>query len=107
MSINSRLISALSSLVAASPNRYSGSGYEYAVFDTIDTPELFGDSSPGVISSHVILNYYAPVEMNTVAKRKQIAEAIHAAGFTYPTSTSSGDASQQRIIYEFEGIDNG
>ena len=103
MTVNELLIAAITPLVpVCKPDSYEGTASEYCVFRYDESPEVFSDGHPDVILSPVILEWYLPVGVNPIKKKRQICRAIFEAGFTYPYVTNASDGGYQHYVFEFE-----
>lgn len=116
MSINARIIEAVTPVVSVCvPEPYdpnSGeAASEYCTFEYTEMPDSFGDDGPEVIRYLIRMNYFAPLSTvngasnNTMARRKALRQAIHDAGFTYPSVENATDDEYQHFVYEFEDVD--
>lgn len=104
MSLNSRIVKALSGLVPSPPHAdtYKGPDTLYLVFNITEIPADFGDDDAGHYRALVQVHLYAPHEKNTVKLRREIKAAIVAAGFARPSVTPASDERGQHYVFEFE-----
>lgn len=107
MSLNSRLVDALSGLTPEPPaaDTYKGDEKLYIVFNYTLIPADFGDDDAGHYRALVQVHLYAPHELNTVSLRKTIAARLVSAGFTRPSITPASDAKGQHYAFECEDIE--
>ena len=74
-------------------------------------PDSFADDAPLYDRWLVQLHFFAPFTLNTTALRRQIRNALHAAGYTYPTlvdaseKTRATDGTEQHVVFEFEAVE--
>ena len=87
------------------PNIYTGSETEYIVFNYSELPTLHADGRPHAIRYLVQVHWYLPLKTNPNTKKKQIKNALHGAGFTYPSTTNASDGEGQHFVFEMEGFD--
>lgn len=106
MSAYSDIRTALTSMgYPIATNIYTGTGSTYFVITLNSFPADFSDDDPQHLTNMVMLHLYAPNALNTVTIRKQVATALVAAGFTYPSFTDVSDAETQHIVFECEGME--
>lgn len=106
MSINERIITAVTPVVAVcEPNYYEGEEEVYCTFNVTENPVAFGDNAPHAIQYLPQLHYYLPLKQNSLATRRALCRAIRDAGFTYPSVTDASDESGQHYVFEFEDVD--
>lgn len=107
MSLNSRLVDALSELTPEPPaaDTYKGTQALYIVFNYSLVPADFGDDDAGHYRALVQVHLYAPHAKNTVLLRREISRRLVAAGFTRPSVTPASDASGQHYVFECEDIE--
>ena len=67
--------------------------------------DVFAEGMPSVIRNPVILNWYLPVGVNPLEKKKIMCRALAAAGFTYPSVTNASDEGSQHFVFECEWAD--
>ncbi len=82
---------------SASPPRY----YTFSVSSRGDD---FADDEPGCERCQITVHYFAPLAENTVARIKQTKQALHTAGFTWPSSIDASDEDGQHIVFECEDV---
>lgn len=83
-------------------NVYTGTAQPYFVITINTLPADFADDEPQHLRNLIMLHLYAPHELNTVTLRKQVAQALTGAGFTYPAMTDASDETTQHIVFETE-----
>lgn len=104
--VNERLRSALLPIVPiVEPDVYKGNEDEYIVFSMSDIPVFFGDNEPEFIRHLISVNWYLPHGIDYVAKKRQIANALAAADFSYPTIVDIGDEQGAGFCFETEAVD--
>lgn len=109
MSIEERIVRAVApiGLPCAHPN-YDGEEKTFLTFNLDAIPDNFADDGPLHERWIVQLHLFAPVTQNTRKLRKEIRNAVFAAGFTYPDQIDASEAfkktdgSEQHIVFEFE-----
>ena len=93
---------------------YDGEEATYFTLNMNAIPSDFADDAPQHDRWLIQLHLFAPFKLNTTTIRRQIRNALFAAGFTYPSlvdaseSARSSDGTEQHIVFEFdaaEGID--
>lgn len=103
MSMNEKLIQAIKPIVpVCEPDGYDGEADEYCVFSATELGACFGDDRPTAICFLVSLHYYLPRGCNPIAKKKQIAQALSGADFTWPSITNASDEAGQHYVFECE-----
>jgi hypothetical protein len=106
MSINSTIRTAITPIVAVCvPDVYTGTATEYCTFNYSELPEIFADGKPDVIRYLVQLHWMFPRNTSPFAKKKQIKNALHNAGLTYPSVTNASDSDGGHLIFECEATD--
>lgn len=106
MSIDETIRTVLTPLVTeVHPNIYKGSSLEYIVYTYAEYGTVFADSSPDCIRYLVQINWYLPHGQNPRAKKKQIKNALHGAGFTFPSVINASDSDGQHYSFECEYTD--
>lgn len=111
MSVNSIICTAITPIVPVCvpdvyrplPNETPAA--EYCTFNYSEIPDAFGDESPEAIRYLVQLHYFLPIGANSIAKKKQLKNALLNAGFTYPSVTNASDADGQHYALECEYAD--
>lgn len=92
MTVNEALRGAILPLVpVCEPDRYDGDAKEYCTFVYDDQPEVFAEGRPHCIRQLVVLNWYAPRDMDPLQKKRQICRALKNAGFTWPYVQNATD----------------
>lgn len=104
MSIEERLVNALSGLMPVASQSYKGEAAEYITTNYTAVPDDYGDDDAGHVRALVQVHYFAPHELNTVAMRREITRRIVAAGFTRPSITPASDGTSQHYVYECEDV---
>ncbi len=91
------------------PEPYDGDGATYCTYQITELPALFADGWPGTIRYHTYLHLYLPTGTNPIRLKARIAEALWAAGTTYPSIVDASDKEGQHFVFEFEigGMPNG
>lgn len=90
---------------------YDGDAQTYFTLNMDAIPSNFADDAPQHDRWLVQLHLFAPFSQNTTAIRRQIRNALQAAGFTYPSQvdasekTGASDGTEQHIVFEFEGTE--
>ncbi len=107
MNIDERIITALKPIVPAiEPILYEGDSLEYIVFN-YDEVFFYAESTAKVRRCLVQVHYYLPFNQNPNAKKRQIAQALNEAGFTYPSIYNASDKSGQHYTFQCEIADGG
>ena len=86
-------------------NVYTGTDTTYFVIMADTDPVNFADNAPRHERFSIMLHFVAPITFSDVTLRKQIKDALFAAGFTYPSTVNASDEKQTRIVYEFECLE--
>jgi hypothetical protein len=107
MSINSTIRAAVTPIVAVCvPDVYTGTEKEYCTFNYNEIPDIHAESKPHVIRYIVQLHWILPRTSNPSAKKKQIKNALHNAGMTYPSVTNASDGADSfHYVFECEATD--
>ena len=106
MSINSTIRAAVTPIVAVCvPDVYTGTATEYCTFNYSELPEVFADGKPDVIRYLVQLHWMFPKSTSPFSKKKQIKNALHNAGLTYPSVADASDSDGGHLIFECEATD--
>ena len=107
MTVNQAIIDAVTPIVSkVVPDNYNGEEKEYCVFNYTEYPDLYGDDGPTMIRYSVMLHYFLPLGENPIITKKRIQNALHDAGFTYPSVTNATDNEYQHYVFECEYIDD-
>ncbi|MEN6594696.1 MAG: hypothetical protein ABFC31_07125 [Clostridiaceae bacterium] len=104
MSVESDIIAAVSSIAPCSANTYTGTATTYFVIYADTIPANFANDEPRSERFLIQLHFFCPITTDTTTVRKQIKDAISAAGFSYPSMVNGGDDKTVRLIFEFEAI---
>lgn len=79
---------------------------KYFTFNIIDEHGAdFGDNEPGAIKQDMQLHFFLPIGENSIKEKRQVREAVFAAGFTYPKVTELREKKLKHIIFEFEAVE--
>ena len=106
MSIDATIRNAITPIVPiVKPNIYTGSETEYIVFNYSELPTLHADNHPNAMRYLVQVHWFCPGNVNPSAKKKRIRQALHGAGFTYPSTTNASDGEGQHFVFETEYCD--
>jgi len=106
MSVDSVIRSSLASLSeVVVPNKYDGELKNYIVYNYTSIPDVFAESEPDVMHYYCQVHWFLPHKENPNAKKKQICQALHGAGFTYPSITNASESSCQHYIFECQYCD--
>ena len=100
-----KLCAAVTPLVAiCRPNVYEPDIGEdsviYCTYNYNELPRIFAEGSPDVIVHLVMLHLYAPNGRDCRKLKRDLALALHLAGFTYPEITDASDADGQHFVLE-------
>lgn len=83
------------------PDIYTGDGTKYFTFNYADERGRdFGDNRPGYVLASMQIHFFLPMKENYRKEKKQVREALFAAGFTYPVVTELTDGQVRHIVYE-------
>ena len=111
MTVNERIVSALSDLapVSSDINTDKVKPLVYYVFTVRTRPYQFEDNAPTALIHDVLVNLFCPHNFDSFALRRETAERLFAAGFTYPADIDgglelfeAGNGGTQRRIFECE-----
>lgn len=103
MSVESKIIAAVAFSGYPCYRRiYTGTATTYFVMTIDSEPTDFADNAPRHERFSAMLHFVAPITFDDTTLRKQIKDALKAAGFTYPTAMDASDEKQLRVIYEFK-----
>lgn len=84
-------------------NCYDGSEKKYFTFNYADERGAdYGDNEPGCIKVSMQIHFFLPMDQDHIQEKKQIREALFAAGFTYPVVTEliETENNVRHIVYE-------
>ena len=105
-SLNERLIAAVRPVAGVCvPDLYLGEQEIYCTFNFTEIPSLFGDDISLATLYLVQLHLFLPLKAGSVALRRQLRDALVAAGFTAPTIANATDELTQHYVYEFQTMD--
>lgn len=105
LSVNEVLKSAVQPIVAVCvPDMYTGTESEYCTFNYTELPDEFGDDQPWLIRYSVQLHWFLPAKVNPLERKRQLRQAMIAAGFTAPTVTPASDDDGQHYVFECEWL---
>lgn len=109
VTVNEVLIAAVEPIIPdCVPDVYDGENLEYCVFNCTEIPDDFGDDQPWAIRYLVQLHWYLPAGSGSPeAKKRQIRQALIAAGFTAPTITPDHEEAGLHFVFECEWLDGG
>lgn len=105
MTVNEKIVQALSSFeIPITADFFGGGKKEYFTFNyASDRAENFGDDKPLNAVASMQIHYFLPVEKDYLSIKKQIRNALFAAGFTYPVVTHlTEDKKIRHLIFECE-----
>lgn len=105
VNLDERIITALSPIVSEiEPILYEGDSLEYIVFnynEVFSYAESTADARRCIVQVH----YYLPFNVNPNANKRLIANALHDAGFTYPSIYNASDSNGQHYTFQCEYVD--
>jgi hypothetical protein len=87
---------------------YEGQESTFLTINMDAIPDNFADDAPQYDRWLVQLHLFAPYTLDTTTLRRQIRDALHNAGFTYPSLVDASadkaliDGTEQHIVFEFE-----
>ena len=87
-------------------NNYTGDAKEYCTINTIESPDAYGDDTPGVIRYTVALHWFAPIGNSPADKKRKLTQALLSAGCTYPQITDASDLDSLHFAFECECVDD-
>lgn len=67
-------------------------------------PTQFANNCPIYYRALIQIHLFLSLEENSVAMRRQVAEALAGAGFTWPEIVDASDEDGQHIVFECEVI---
>jgi len=109
MSVADGIISAVSFTGLPCYNgAYEGQESAFLTINMDAIPDNFADDAPQYDRWLVQLHLFAPYTLDTTTLRRQIRDALHNAGFTYPSLVDASadkalsDGTEQHIVFEFE-----
>lgn len=102
MSVESAIINALTPIVTVvEPIIYNGKEKEYIVFNYDEIP-AHAESTAYALKMLVQVHLFMPFKKNPNTIKRQIADALQAAEFTYPSITNASDSEGQHYVFECE-----
>lgn len=105
MTVNERIKAALNPMgFPVKPDRYKGDAESYFVFNYDLIPFQFADNRPTWYKALVQVHLFLPLGENSVARRMETAQALAAAGFTWPEIIDASDRETQHLVFECEAI---
>ena len=102
MSLNSRLMAALSPIAETAPDEYTGKSDTYITFNYNSSPDDFGDDAPGHEVFFVQVHLFCPPGVNSLSMRCKIKAAIVGAGLNWPSYVNASDKDGQHHVFEAE-----
>lgn len=116
MSVNERLIQALSPIAPAYPwiefeGNQDARRSRYFVFNYTTFPDIFADDAPHYEKYLIQVHYFCPLSDSTVSIRNRIKRALFEADFTWPEETTvrkqsqTGDSGGQHYCFECETVE--
>lgn len=106
MTINDKIKRALAPLgLPVKAGVYQGNEVRYMTFNYDLLPCQFVGNRPIYYRALVQVHLFLPLGENGVVLRRQTAEALSGAGFTWPESIDASDEEGQHIVFECEIID--
>jgi len=105
MTVNQKIIAAVSPIVDIEPVVYTGTKTTYAIFEFLpDEVIVSGDDDASLDLLSPRIHLFCPVSSDPEALRKSIRIALKKAGFTYPTITQTyeSDTKLHHIIFDCE-----
>lgn len=79
---------------------FSGEDPEYCEFSVSEQPLQYAGDQVFSVLYTVTINYYVDYGVSSAAKKRNLAAAIEAAGFDYPSIIDASDDYGQRYIFE-------
>ena len=105
MSLEATIRAALQPIVpVVEPEVYTGEQLEYIVFN-YDELFFYAESTAKERRCLVQVHLFLPRKVNPLQKKRQIANALADAGFTYPTINDASDGDGQHYVFECEYAD--
>lgn len=109
MTVNERLIQALEPLgLPIYPDVYTGEDPKYIVFTYTEGGGVFGDDTASVVVYALYVSLYLPSDVNPIALKRAVVDALVGMGCTYPTITNVSDLDGQGWVFDCEwceGVD--
>ena len=107
--IDQVLLEALDPLLpgCAAPVAYTGESLEYIVWNYDQLGAVFADGRPDAARYLVQVHYFLPAGQNPNGMKVRIAQALAAAGCTWPDVTDASDKEGQHYVLECEYADGG
>lgn len=103
MTLNRRLISALSAVVPeVAPDIYTGEASTYITFHYDLIPTQFAGNVPVFYKALVQVHLFLPLGENSLSRRGEIFTALVGAGFTWPEVINASDKDGQHFVFECE-----
>ena len=106
MTVDERSKTALSTYVSEiQPNIYKGTSLEYIVYNYHEYGDCYAESAPGEYRCMVQVHWYLPHGVNPNTKKKQIRNALIAAGFAYRSTVNASDKDSQHYTFECVAVE--
>lgn len=109
MSVNQKIMQALSGLAPVCPDVYCGKANTYLTFNYTTRGAAYADDAPSFDANLVQVHLFCPLKFDSVKLRGQVRAALFAAGFTWPDvvnaedgSMQKNDAGKQHYVFECE-----
>lgn len=109
MSVNQKIIQALSGLAPVYPDIYDGKANTYLTFNYTTRGAAYADDTPSFDVNLVQVHLFCPLKLDSVKLRRQVRAALFASGFTWPEvvnaedgSMQKNDAGKQHYVFECE-----
>lgn len=74
-------------------------------FSLMTLGESFADDAPQAEKVLVAIDFYCPMTFPAETRKSEVKKALFAAGFTWPSTTESGDSQYRNIVFECEIVD--
>lgn len=101
------LTEALGPLLPAGPVEYTGEELEYIVWNYSQIGAVYAEGRPAAARYMLHVHYFLPNGKNPNLMKVLIAQALAAAGCTWPDVTNANEKSGQHYVLECEYTDGG
>ena len=92
MSVNAKLIAALSGIAPTAPGVYTGDEPKYIVFAYTLTGAMYADNVPQCLQYLIQVHYFCPRARTASRIRERIMQSLYEAGFSWPAEETQPTA---------------
>lgn len=106
MAIDERIKAAVTPVVPeCMADEYTGAAEEYCTFNFDELPMAHGNNRPHAVRYLIQVHYFLPKGRRPFLKKRELARALLAADFTFPTIENASDETGQHYVFECEAVE--